>query len=158
MALSIGFRVSVSLHPAIQVTGRLALAPAGLTPARRTCLLWTRNDLIRPPQHRRRDRQAERLRGLDVDDQLEPGGPLDGEVARLGTLENPVHVGRKLTEDRPLVRPVTHQTTRFHVAPIREGRWQAVPGCQLHDSDSMRPEHVTRYGGERLWAFTGHGC
>src|SRR4030095_6548884 len=38
MALSIGFRVSVSLHPAIQATGRLALAPAGLTPASRTCL------------------------------------------------------------------------------------------------------------------------
>src|SRR2546427_4790036 len=32
MASSIGFRVSVSLHPAIQATGRLALAPAGLTP------------------------------------------------------------------------------------------------------------------------------
>ncbi len=47
MALSIGFRVSVSLHPAIQATGRLALAPAGLTPARRTCLLWTRDHLIR---------------------------------------------------------------------------------------------------------------
>src|SRR2546426_10909254 len=38
MALSIGFRVSVSLYPAIQATGRLALAPAGLAPASRTCL------------------------------------------------------------------------------------------------------------------------
>src|SRR5438445_9197515 len=38
MALSIGFRVSVSLHPAIQATGRLALAPAELAPASRTCL------------------------------------------------------------------------------------------------------------------------
>jgi len=38
MALSIGFRVSVSLRPAIQATGRLALAPAGLAPASRTCL------------------------------------------------------------------------------------------------------------------------
>jgi len=65
MALSIGFRVSVSLHPAIQATGRLALAPAGLTPARRTCLLWTRNDLIRPRQQRLRDRQPERLGRLE---------------------------------------------------------------------------------------------
>src|SRR4029453_18800706 len=38
MALSIGFRGSVSLPPALQATGRLALAPAGLTPASRTCL------------------------------------------------------------------------------------------------------------------------
>src|SRR5215467_13622949 len=59
MALSIGFRVLVSLHPAIQATGRLALAPAGLTPARRTCLVWTRDHLIRPRQQRRRDREAE---------------------------------------------------------------------------------------------------
>src|SRR5262249_23162956 len=38
MALSIGFRVSVSLHPAIQATERLALAPAGLAPPNRICL------------------------------------------------------------------------------------------------------------------------
>jgi len=33
MGLSMGFRASVSLRPAIQATGRLALAPAGLAPA-----------------------------------------------------------------------------------------------------------------------------
>src|SRR5207244_6861974 len=43
----------------------------GLAPTRRTCLLWTRDHLIRPRQYRRRDRQAERLGGLEVDDQLE---------------------------------------------------------------------------------------
>ena len=36
--------------------------------------------LVRPQQQRRRDRQAERLGGLEVDDQLELGGLLDGEV------------------------------------------------------------------------------
>jgi hypothetical protein len=51
-----GFRVSVSLHPAIQATGRLTFAPAGLIPAEHTSLRWThkrsqlprlaRNDLI----------------------------------------------------------------------------------------------------------------
>ena len=34
---------------------------------------------IRPPQQRRRDRQAERLRGLEVYDELELGGLLDGK-------------------------------------------------------------------------------
>ena len=33
--------------------------------------------LIRPPQHRRRDRQTERLRGLEIDGELELGGLLD---------------------------------------------------------------------------------
>jgi hypothetical protein len=36
-----GFRVSVSLHPAIQATRLLTFAPAGLTPAEHTSLRWT---------------------------------------------------------------------------------------------------------------------
>ena len=42
MASSMGFRRSVSLPPAIQATGLLALAPAGLTPLLNTfAFLWT---------------------------------------------------------------------------------------------------------------------
>ena len=37
-------------------------------------------------QERRRDREPERLGGLHVDDQLELGGLLDGQVAWLGAL------------------------------------------------------------------------
>ena len=37
--------------------------------------------LIRPLQERRWDRQAEGLGGLEVDDQLERGGLLDGKIA-----------------------------------------------------------------------------
>jgi hypothetical protein len=39
--LSIGFRILISLHPAIQTTGRLIFAPAGLPPAEHTSLNWT---------------------------------------------------------------------------------------------------------------------
>ena len=41
MASSMGSRGSVSLPPAIQATGRLALTPAGLPPAEHGCLYWT---------------------------------------------------------------------------------------------------------------------
>ena len=34
-------RILISLHPAIQTTGRLTFAPAGLPPAERTSLNWT---------------------------------------------------------------------------------------------------------------------
>ena len=46
-----GFRVLVSLHPAIQATGRLTFAPAGLIPAEHTSLRWTheRNHIKRLP-------------------------------------------------------------------------------------------------------------
>jgi hypothetical protein len=43
MVLSIGFRASVSLRPAIQATGLLTFAPAGLTPAEHASLSWTHN-------------------------------------------------------------------------------------------------------------------
>ncbi len=58
--------------------------------ARRSSL----DHLVRPRQQRRRDRQAEGLRGLEVDDQLELGGLLDREVAGLGAPEDPVDVDR----------------------------------------------------------------
>jgi hypothetical protein len=57
-------RTTVALalaHPAIQATGRLALAPAGLAPASRTvapAFLWTRNHLIRLQQQLRRRDQS----------------------------------------------------------------------------------------------------
>jgi len=43
MTLSIGFRDLVTLLPAIQATGLLALTLTGLTPAEHTSLSWTYN-------------------------------------------------------------------------------------------------------------------
>jgi len=39
----------VSRHPAIQTTGLLTLAPAGLSPAEHASLLWTHNRTCRSP-------------------------------------------------------------------------------------------------------------
>ena len=50
------------------------------------------DDLIRPRQHRRRDREAERFGGLQVDHELELRGLLDGQVGGLGALEDLVDV------------------------------------------------------------------
>ena len=41
--MSIGFKALVSRRPAIQTTGRLTFAPAGLFPAEHTRLYWTHN-------------------------------------------------------------------------------------------------------------------
>jgi len=41
MALSIGFRSSLSFPPAIQATGPLTLAPVGLSPTEHASLCWT---------------------------------------------------------------------------------------------------------------------
>jgi hypothetical protein len=47
------------------------------------------DDLIGAEQQRRRDGEAERLRGLQVDDQLELRRLLDGKIGRLGALQDP---------------------------------------------------------------------
>ena len=47
--LSIGFRMLVSRHPAIQATGLLTLTPAGLSPAEHASLRWTHNPACRLP-------------------------------------------------------------------------------------------------------------
>ena len=56
------------------------------------------DDLIRPQQERLRDRQAERLGGSEIYDQLELGRLLNGEVSGLGALEDLVHVSRGPSE------------------------------------------------------------
>src|SRR5713101_4806126 len=45
-------------------------------------------NLVRPQQQRLRDRQAEYLCCLQIDDQLVPGRVLDGQVGGLGALED----------------------------------------------------------------------
>src|SRR5271167_2596843 len=49
--LSIGFRILVSRHPAIQTTGRLTFAPAGLSPAEHTSFFWTHFRTVSFPQY-----------------------------------------------------------------------------------------------------------
>src|SRR5207249_1803937 len=60
MGLSMGFRVLVSRHPAIQATGRLALAPAGLTPAEHTCLSLDTRKFLKTSRARPRQASARR--------------------------------------------------------------------------------------------------
>src|SRR2546429_8091164 len=50
------------------------------------------NNLVCSQEQRPRDRQAERLGGLQVDDQLELRRLLDGKVGRFGTFEDSVHI------------------------------------------------------------------
>src|SRR5208337_2505201 len=59
--LSIGFRVLVSRHPAIQTTGLLTLAPAGLSPAEHASLRWTHNRTCRFPASGSRTKTSRRL-------------------------------------------------------------------------------------------------
>src|SRR6266511_3823371 len=80
------------------------------------------DDLIRPLQHRLRDGQAERLCGLQVDDQLVLCRLLHGQIARLGPFENLVHVGGGAPDLVVKVDRVGHEAAHLDKLPIAPHR------------------------------------
>ncbi len=73
--LSIGFRVLVSRHPAIQTTGRLTFAPAGLSPAEHASLRWTHNRTGRFPASGSRTRPHAFVHGTSCPSRLRRTSP-----------------------------------------------------------------------------------
>jgi len=76
--------------------------------------------LIRPLQERRRDREAEGPGGLEVDHQLELRRLLDGEVGRLGALENLIDVNRRALPGAIDVWSVAHEPASIDKVPPRK--------------------------------------
>ena len=54
--------------------------------------IFLSNHLIRPGEHVRRNRQADLLRGLEVDHKLELRGLLHRQIGRFGAFQDLVHV------------------------------------------------------------------
>ena len=73
MALSMGFRVLVSLHPTIQATGRLAVTPVGLPPTERASLRWTHNRTCGSPASGSRTGVTPRHAQASPDESAEAG-------------------------------------------------------------------------------------
>jgi hypothetical protein len=67
-----------------------------------------------------RDRETENLRGLEVDQQLELGGPLDGKIGRLRPLENPIGAVGQMPIGSVDVRPVRHEPTGLGIGRALE--------------------------------------
>ena len=68
------------------------------------------NHLVSPHQDRLGNSDAEGFGGLQVDDKLELGRLLDGQVAGLGPFQDLVHVACRSAEQIDGVRPVGHQS------------------------------------------------
>ena len=80
------------------------------------------NNSVRRAQHVRRDRQADLLRGLEIDDELELVGCSTGKVGRLSAFENFVHVNGGAAVQIGDARPVRHQATDLHKLAFRVRR------------------------------------
>src|SRR5271169_242656 len=78
--------------------------------------------LIGNRKHARRNQEAERLSGLEIDDQLEPGRSGDREVGGLLTLEDAANIYADLVMGIGNARSVANQTTSRRVLAIRIDR------------------------------------
>src|SRR5215813_4783546 len=97
-------------------------------------MLWALPDnLIRPRQQRRRDREAEGLGSLEVDDELELGGLFDGEVSGLGAFQDLVDIGRGAPEALVKIDPICYETAGLRVLLHCIDRRDAAPGRELRD-------------------------
>src|SRR5215472_1848846 len=76
---------------------------------RGTCDGRSLNHFIRPPQQRRRNGKAERLGGLEVDDEIELVRLLNWEVARFGALQDPIYEVRSTATHVIAIFPVGHE-------------------------------------------------
>src|SRR4030095_8437243 len=113
------------------------------------------NNLVCSQEQRLRNRQAQRLRSLEVDHQLELRWLLDGQVAGLGSFEDLVHVDGRAAEHLGNVCAVTHDDAGFRELPPRRDRGQVCRRRQLAEAalifeEGWRSENHQRSGTQLL--------
>src|SRR5262249_3910303 len=102
------------------------------------------DQLVGADKHGAGNDEAEGFRGLEVDDEVELGRLLHGQVGGLGPLEDLLHVAGGAAEELGDAGPVGHEPA--HARELEEGvdRGDAVLRCQLRD---VRPAaHAERVG------------
>src|SRR5262245_61976235 len=81
------------------------------------------DQLIGAGEYSRRYRQAERLRGREIDDPIEFDRSLDGKISRLCSLEDPVDISCRPFEQVNHINTVADQSARGDKVTVRIHRW-----------------------------------
>ena len=102
------------------------------------------NDFVRAQQQRLWNRDAEVPGSLQVDNQLEPGCLLDGNIRGLRTLQDLVHVLRSAAVIPGGVISITEQSARDHVVAHRIYRRQPRELHQLLQLRALGEVHAVR--------------
>src|SRR5215831_5617771 len=100
--------------------------------------------------------EAKGLGSLEVDDQLELGELLHGQVPWLGALQDLVHVDGGPPAQHRHIRPIGHQASRLYKFPKAIHRRQPVCGGKLHDLPAVPDGEGVRDDDERLGPGRGH--
>ena len=116
-------------------------------------MIGSPDHLIRPEQERRRNGEAERLGGLEVDDDLEFRGPLHGQSLGLHTFENLMDEHGGVASPVKPVFPVAHEATKLHECcmGIHDGKADGID--KLDDPFSVVIQETVLRDNERLGAL-----
>src|SRR5881397_749670 len=98
------------------------------------------DDLVRSHQQRLRNREAERLRGLEVDDQLVLTWCFHWKSRRAGTAQDLIDVDGGATELFAEARRVRHEPTGLGELPCRAHGREPVLPRQLSNALPLREE------------------
>src|SRR5262249_52537195 len=138
------FATTVASGRATLATKRtLLLTWAGLPPAgsRQLCLAHSFDHLVCAGEQRRRHLDAERLRGLEIDDQLQLGWKLDRQIARCGALQDFVHVDGGTTKTVAQIDSITDQPAVYDMLTIPIDHWQSHCCCQSRNLLTLAKQH-----------------
>src|SRR5262249_16431150 len=118
---------------------------ANPTAARRSWPRWSSmgllDHLVRSKQDCLRDRHAEGLSRLELDDQLNLGRLLGGEIRGLGSLQDLIHEGGRLSVRLTKAWRIRHQAASFHIVTLPVHRGQTVRGRKVREPRSLNIEH-----------------
>ena len=82
--------------------------------------------LVGAGEDQRRDREAERVRGLEIDDEIEPDRLLDRQVGGARSLQDAIDIARGTARYIAEARCVGQKTTAFDVGSRPIDGWKAV--------------------------------
>src|SRR5262245_13646214 len=114
------------------------------------------DDLVGAGDYLVRDRKAERLGGLEIDDQFIFGRLLHRQIGRVGTFENFVDVGRRAAMKIVEVCSITHETARLHINLEPKYARQAVLERKLRQSRAPSNSERRCYVEKTLDTFLYH--
>src|SRR5262249_5157660 len=107
-------------------------------------------DAVGAKNERFRKGQPERARGLEIDDEIEPGRLLYREVARIRRAENLADIGARATIHRGSARPVGEEAASVHELTGAINRRQPSPAGEVDDRLRIDQSQRTSRHDDRL--------